>query len=89
MDNKTKRVSVGKQLISYRTAVRGHWVFKASVFCDSQIVVIAHNELTSEFFTRVFTDYKDCVQFLEIMSAYQHGADEVFPKFQNIPKRPL
>lgn len=89
MDNKTKRVSVGKQLISYQTAVRGNWVFKASVFSDAQIIVIAHNELTSEFFTRVFTDYKECVAFLEIMSHNQLGSSEVFPKFQNLPKRPL
>jgi hypothetical protein len=89
MNDKTKRVSIGKQLLSYQTAVRGHWVFKASVFADSQIVVIAHNEFTSEFFTRVFTDYKDCVEFLEIMTHNQLGSNEVFPKFQNLPKRPL
>jgi hypothetical protein len=89
MDDKTKRVSVGKQLISYQTAVRGHWVFKASVFSDAQIIVIGHNELTSEFFTRVFTDYKECVSFLELMSFSQLGQDNIFPKFQNVPKRPL
>lgn len=87
--NKQKRVSVGKHLISYQSAVRGNWVFKASVYTDFQIVVIGHNELTSEFFTRVFTDYSDCVAFLEIMSSNQLGANEVFPKFQNLPKRPL
>jgi hypothetical protein len=89
MDNKEKRVSVGKQLISYQTAVRGHWVFKTSVFSDAQIIVIGHNELTSEFFTRVFIDYKECVEFLELMSFHQLGSSEVFPRFQNLPKRPL
>jgi hypothetical protein len=89
MDNKTKKVSVGKHIISYHTAVRGEWVFKASVYSDNQILVIGHNELTSEFFTRVFTDYKDCVQFLELLSFYQLESDGIFPKFQNLPKRPL
>jgi hypothetical protein len=89
MDNKTKKVSVGKHIISYHTAVRGHWIFKASVYSDNQILVIGHNELTSEFFTRVFTDYKDCVDFLEFMSFHQLGSSETFPKFQNLPKRPV
>ena len=82
MNDKTKRVSVGKQLISYQMGVRGHWVFKASVFADTQILVVGHNELTSEFFTRVFMDYRECVDFLEMISFNQLGQDGTFPKFK-------
>jgi hypothetical protein len=81
MNDKTKRVSVGKNLLSYYTAVRGHWVFKASVWNDHQILVVGHNELTSEFFTRIFTDYTECVKFLEIMTFEQLGSSSLFPKF--------
>lgn len=81
MNDKTKRVSIGKNLLSYYTAVRGHWVFKTSVWNDSHIVVIGHNEITSEFFTRSFTDYSECVEFLEMMVSDQLGSNAVFPKF--------
>ncbi len=68
MNDKIKRVTINKDILSYTTAMRGSWIFKASVFSQKQILVIGFNKDTGEFFTRMFTHYQDAIQFLEDLS---------------------
>lgn len=68
MNNKTKRVTISKNLLSYMTAMRGSWIFKASVFDEKQILVVGFNKETGEFFTKVFLSYHEVIDFLEFIS---------------------
>lgn len=64
---KIKQVQINKDLLSYRTAVRGDWVFKASVYKEQQVLMIGYNTSNTEFFTRVFDDYEEVIMFLEYL----------------------
>lgn len=75
-----KKVSVQNRLLSYTTGVRGHWYFKASVFNDNQILIVGHNRLNQEYFTRVFTDYKEAVKMLEFLTFSQFNNPNM-PRF--------
>ena len=68
MNNTAKRVTISKNLLSYTTAMRGSWIFKASVFDEKQILVIGFNNETGEFFTKVFLSYHEVIDFLEFIS---------------------
>jgi len=85
-----KKITLGNRLVSYRTAVRGNWVIKASNYNDEQVVVIGYNKISSHFFTRVFTDFKEVVDFIEFVTFNQLPTldGEEFPEFPD-PKNDL
>jgi hypothetical protein len=74
MNNKSKRVTINKNLLSYTTAMRGSWIFKASVFDEKQILVVGFNKDSGEFFTKVFLSYHQVIDFLEYISFGQPKA---------------
>jgi hypothetical protein len=85
-----KKVTIKNRVISYRTAVRGNWVIKASNYNDQQVIVIGYNKLSAHFFTRVFTDFREVVAFIEFVTFNQLPTldGEEFPEFQD-PKNDL
>lgn len=85
-----KRITIKNRLVSYRTAVRGNWVIKASNYNDEQVIVIGYNKISSHFFTRAFIDFKEAIQFIEFVTFNQLPTlnDDQFPEFQD-PKNDL
>ena len=63
-----KKVTIGKGIISYATAMRGDWFIKASVYLDEQIMIVGYNEVTGDYFTRIFGSYQESVMFLEYLT---------------------
>lgn len=63
-----KRIRISKDILSYATAARGDWHFKASVYKQDQILIIAFNPVTFESFTQVFVNYHEAIAFLEMLS---------------------
>jgi hypothetical protein len=66
--SKIKKVTIGKGIISYATAVRGDWFIKVSVYLDEQIMIVGYNEITGDYFTRIFDSYKESIVFLEYLT---------------------
>lgn len=55
------------KLVSFVTVRRANWLFKASVYQDKYVMIIAINPSTSEFYTRHFTNQNDAVNWLEMI----------------------
>lgn len=66
-----KKVSINNKLLTYSTGVRGNWLFKASVFNDTQILVVGYNKLNTEYFTRAFKNYDEATAFIEYLTFSQ------------------
>jgi N-glycosylase/DNA lyase len=67
MNQKNKNVKIFNDLLSYRLAVKGTWLIKASVFREEQVMIIGFNRETAEFFTKFFESYADVLLFLEYL----------------------
>lgn len=78
-----KKVTIRDRLVSYRTAVRGNWVIKASNYNDIQVLLVGFNKLSGHHFVKVFTDFREVVEYLEFITFNQLPAmnDEQFPTF--------
>jgi hypothetical protein len=68
-----KRVQINKDILSYVTAKRDDWIFKASVYKDKYILLIGYNDTTGDFFTRSFADYDNAVIFIEALATRGYG----------------
>lgn len=78
---KIKNVQINKDLLSYRTAVRGNWVFKASVYKEEQVLIVGFNRINDKFFTRMFDTYEEVVLFLEYLTHQDSGSRKLdFPE---------
>lgn len=68
-----KRVQINKDILSYVTAKRNDWVFKASVYKDKYILMVGYNDTTGDFFTRSFASYDEAVTFIEMLAVRNYG----------------
>ena len=53
------------KLISFVTVRRANWLFKASVYHDKYVMIVAINVQTAEFHTKYFSDQNEAVNWLE------------------------
>lgn len=53
------------KLISFVTVRRANWLFKASVYYDKYVMIVAINVQTAEFHTKYFSDQNEAVNWLE------------------------
>ncbi len=76
-----KRITIKNRLVSYRTAVRGNWVIKASNYNDEQVLVTGYNKLSGHYFTRVFTCFREVTNFIEFITFNQLPTldEDLFP----------
>jgi hypothetical protein len=55
------------KLVSFIPVRRGDWVFKASVYRDKYVMIVAINPATCEFHTRHFKNQNEAVNWLEML----------------------
>ena len=55
------------KLISFVTVRRANWLFKASVYYDKYVMIVAINVQTAEFHTKYFSDQNEAVNWLEML----------------------
>ena len=68
------------KLISFVTVRRANWLFKASVYHDKYVMIVAINVQTAEFHTKYFSNQNDAVNWLEMVvekDSSQHSSPDV------------
>lgn len=55
------------KLVSFVPVRRGNWVFKASVFHNKYVMIVAVNPTTAEFHTKHFSNQTEAVVWLEMI----------------------
>jgi hypothetical protein len=75
-----RKVQIGDRILSYAPAMKGDWLFKASVYQNKQILLTGFNTLSGDFFTRCFSEYDDAVKFLEMLTDSYFPHQEVPPE---------
>ena len=61
------KTKIAKNLVSFPTVRRGNWQLKASLYKDSQFLVIASNMMTDAFVIRTFDNDEDASNFINFL----------------------
>ena len=61
------RTKIAKNLVSFPTVRRGNWQLKASIYKDSQVLLVANNMMTDGFIIRVFDNDDEASKFINFI----------------------
>ena len=61
------RTKIQKNLVSFPTIRRGNWQLKASLYKDSQFLVVANNMVTDAFVIRTFDNDDEASKFINFL----------------------
>lgn len=58
------KTKIAKNLVSFPTVRRGNWQLKASIYKDSQVLLVANNLMTESFVIKIFDNDDDASKFI-------------------------
>lgn len=61
------KTKISKGLVSFPTIRRGNWQLKASIFKDSQVLVVANNIVTDAFVIKAFANDDEASTFINFL----------------------
>ena len=61
------KTKITKNLVSFPTVRRGNWQLKASIYKDSQVLLVANNMVTDGFIIRVFDNDDEASKFINFI----------------------
>lgn len=61
------KTHIAKNLVSFPAIRRGNWQLKASLYKDSQFLVVANNMVTDAFVIRTFDNDDEASKFINFL----------------------
>lgn len=61
------KTKIAKNLVSFPTIRRGNWQLKASIYKDSQVLLVANNMVTDGFIIKVFDNDDEASKFINFI----------------------
>lgn len=61
------KTKIAKNLVSFPTIRRGNWQLKASIYKDSQVLLVANNMVTDGFIIKAFDNDDEASKFINFL----------------------
>lgn len=61
------KTKIAKNLVSFPAVRRGNWQLKASIYKDSQVLLVANNMVTDGFIIKVFDNDEEASTFINFI----------------------